>query len=38
MKRRQIDPATTVVAVLEGFRGESSMADICRKDQINESL
>jgi transposase-like protein len=31
MKRRKIDPETQMVAVLEGLRGESSIADICRK-------
>jgi transposase-like protein len=38
MKRRKIDPETKVAAVLEGLRGESSIADICRKYQISESL
>ena len=38
MKRRKIDPETKMVAVLEGLRGESSVADICRKYQISESL
>jgi transposase-like protein len=37
MKRRKIDPETKMAAVLEGFRGESSIADICRKYQ-SESL
>ena len=38
MKRRQIDPETYMAAVLEGLRTESSIADICRKYQIIESL
>jgi transposase-like protein len=38
MKRRRIDPETKMAAVLEGLRGESSMADICHKYQISESL
>jgi len=29
---------TKMVAVLEGLRGESSIADICHKHQISESL
>jgi transposase-like protein len=38
MKRRKIDPETKMAAVLEGFKGESSVAEICRKYQISESL
>ena len=38
MKRRKIDTETKLAAVLEGLRGESSIADICRKYQISESL
>ncbi len=38
MKRRKIDPETKMAAVLEGLKGESSIADICRKYQIGESL
>ena len=38
MKRRKIDPETKMAAVLEGLRSESSIADICRKYQISESL
>jgi hypothetical protein len=38
MKRRKIDPETKMAAVLEGLRGGSSMAAICRKYQISESL
>jgi transposase len=38
MKRRKIDPETKMAAVLEGLRGESAIADICRKYQISESL
>jgi transposase len=38
MKRRKIDPETKMAAVLEGLKGESSVADICRKYQISASL
>ena len=38
MKRRKIDAEIKMVAVLEGLKGESSVADICRKYQISESL
>jgi len=38
MKRRKIDPETKMAAVLEGLKGESSVAEICRKYQISESL
>jgi transposase-like protein len=38
MKRRKIDPETKTAAVLEGLKGERSVADICRKYQISESL
>ena len=38
MKRRKIDPEIKTAAVLERLKGESSVADICRKYQISESL
>lgn len=38
MKRRKIDPETKMVAFMEGLRREGSMADICLKYQISESL
>lgn len=38
MKRRKIDPETKMAAVMEGLRGESTVADICRKYQIRENL
>ena len=38
MKRRKIDAETKMAVVLEGLRGESSVAHICRKYQISESL
>jgi transposase-like protein len=38
MKRRKIDSETKLAAVMEGLRGESSIAEICRKYQISESL
>ncbi|MCK9377036.1 MAG: transposase [Syntrophobacterales bacterium] len=38
MKRRKIDREIKMAAVLEGLKGESSIADICRKYQISESL
>jgi transposase-like protein len=37
-KRRKIDSETKTAAVLEGLKGESSVADMCRKYQISESL
>jgi transposase-like protein len=37
-RRRKIDPETKTAAVLEGLRGESSIAEICRKYQISEGL
>jgi transposase len=37
MKRRQLDPETQMAAVLEGLKGESSIADIRGKYQISES-
>jgi transposase-like protein len=38
MKRSKIDPETKMAAVLWGLKGESSIAEICRKYQISESL
>jgi transposase-like protein len=38
MKRRKIDPEVKMAAVLEGLRGESTIAEICRKCQISETL
>lgn len=38
MQNRKIDPETKMAAVIEGFRGESSIAAICRKYQVSESL
>ena len=38
MKRRKIVAETKMSAVLEGLKRESSIADICRKYQISESL
>ena len=38
LKRHKINPETKMVTVLEGLRGEGSMANICRKYQISESL
>ncbi len=38
MKRRKIDLETKTAAVLEGLRGESSMAHIRRKYQVSEGL
>jgi transposase-like protein len=38
MKRRKIDPETKMTAVLEGLKGESSIADLCRQGQISESF
>jgi transposase-like protein len=38
MKPPTIDSETKMAAVLEGFRGESSITDICRQYQISGSL
>lgn len=38
MKRRKIDPEVKMAAVLEALRGESTIAEICRKYQISETL
>jgi len=38
MRRRRIDTDTKLAVVLEGLRGQSSIADICRKYGISESL
>lgn len=38
MKRRKIDPEVKMAAVLEGLRAESTIAEICRKYQISETL
>ena len=38
MKRRKFDPETKVSIVLEGLRGETSIAELCRKHQISETM
>jgi transposase len=38
MKRPKINSETKMTAVLERLRGESSIADIYRKEQIRESF
>lgn len=38
MKRRKIDAEIKMAAVLEGLRGESTIAEICRRYQIRETL
>lgn len=38
MKRRQFDADTKMAIVLEGLRGEISVAELCRKYQIAESV
>ncbi len=38
MKRRQFEAETKVAIVLEGLRGETSIAEICRKYEISEAL
>jgi N12 class adenine-specific DNA methylase len=35
MKRRKIDAEVKMAAVLEALRGESTIAEICRKNQIS---
>jgi hypothetical protein len=38
MKRRRIDSETKLAAVPDGLKGESFIADLCRKYQISERL
>ncbi len=38
MKRRRFDAETKVAIVLEGLRGETTIADLCRKYQISEAM
>jgi transposase-like protein len=38
MKRRKIYPENKMATVLEGLKGESAVADICRKYQISKVL
>ena len=37
MKRRQRDPAEKLRIVLEGLRGEATVAEICNRYQINQT-
>jgi len=37
MKKRKIDGETKVAVVLEGLRGETSVAELCRKYQISDA-
>ena len=36
--RRRYDPETKVAIVLEGLKGETSIAELCRKYQISEAM
>ena len=38
MKRREFSVETKVAIVLEGLRGETSIAELCRKHQISETM
>jgi len=38
MKRRKFDPDKKVTIVLEGLKGETTIAELCRKYQISEPL
>ncbi len=35
--KRRYDPETRVAIVLEGLKGETSIAELCRKYQINQA-
>jgi len=36
--RKKYDPETKLAVVLEGLKGETSIAELCRKYQISEAL
>ena len=38
MNRKKYDPETKVAIVLEGLKGNVSIAELCRKHQISEAL
>ena len=38
MNRRKFDPETKVAIVLEGLKGNTTVAELCRKYQISETL
>jgi len=38
MKNRKFDPETKVVIVLEGLKGDITVAELCRKYKINETI
>ncbi|OMH39854.1 transposase [Desulfurobacterium indicum] len=38
MSRRNFDPDTKVAIVLEGLKGNTTIAEVCRKYQISETL
>ena len=38
MNRRKFDPDTKVAIVLEGLKGNTTIAEVCRKYQISETL
>ena len=38
MNRKKYDPETKVAIVIEGLKGNVSIAELCRKHQISEAL
>jgi transposase-like protein len=38
MNRRKFDPETKIAIVLEGLKGNTTVAELCRKYQISETL
>ena len=38
MNRKKYDPETKVAIVLEGLKGNVSIAELCRKHQISETV
>jgi transposase-like protein len=38
MNRRKFDPETKIAIVLEGLKGNTTIAELCRKYQISETL
>ena len=38
MKNRKFDPETKVVIVLEGLKGDITVAELCRKYKISETI
>ena len=38
MKNRKFDPETKVVIILEGLKGDITVAELCRKYKTNETI